>query len=127
MKLVSFAATIHWVLVTSSTLVLFSSSSSSSSMVFVAADDDLVASGKRHPPIDVVEKFLIDKEIANLQSTFHVDHFSKVYGYGQVDVPNSLVERVEALLKYENDLNNNDDNNTGTRTHTHTKIFFGLL
>lgn len=49
----------------------------------------------------VVENFLKEEEVGRLQSKFQVETSNSVYGYGKVDIPNSLVERVKALLEQE--------------------------
>ena len=48
--------------------------------------------------IDVVEGFLGKEEVEFLHSMFNVDTYTDIYGYGHVDVPTSLVKRLQKVL-----------------------------
>ena len=60
--------------------------------------------------IDVIEGFLGKEEVAFFHTMFNVDTYTDIYGYGHVDVPNSLVERLQKVLLKGEDDNENDIN-----------------
>ena len=60
--------------------------------------------------LHVIQDFLSEDEIDIFQSNFLIETVTEVYGYGHVDVPSSLVERLRKVLVLDDEKFKYNDN-----------------